>query len=147
MTEKISVTCLQIVTLKILLTVCYVADCYIYGSVICLGYFSISLLKNMRFRRSQNVLFWHEMLKIVSAPDPAGGPCDDSPDPIVARGFLPSAIAASRLRQSQLRAFGTCNIHISTAYSCFTPHGLKSNSVKGRWPMRLGGNCARALGG
>jgi len=27
-TEKISVTILQIVTLKILLTVCYIAECY-----------------------------------------------------------------------------------------------------------------------
>src|SRR6218665_674822 len=32
-----------------------------------------------------------------------------SSDPLVVRGFLPSAIAASRLRQSQLRAFGACN--------------------------------------
>jgi len=31
MTEKIYVTCLQIVTLKMLLTVCYVADCYMIG--------------------------------------------------------------------------------------------------------------------
>src|SRR6218665_1366398 len=34
-----------------------------------------------------------------SAPDPAGGPYDAPPDPLVVRGFLPSAIAVSRLRR------------------------------------------------
>src|SRR6218665_2011001 len=48
--------------------------------------------------------FWHEMFKIVSlswgsVPDPAGGAYDAPPDPLVGRGFLPSAIAASRLRR------------------------------------------------
>ena len=41
------------------------------------------------------VRFW------VSAPDPAGGAYDAPPDPLVVRGFLPSAIAASRLRRLQ----------------------------------------------
>src|SRR5688572_21114163 len=36
-----------------------------------------------------------------SAPDPEGGAYDASPYPLVVRGFLPSAIAASRLRRSQ----------------------------------------------
>src|SRR6218665_2036869 len=55
-------------------------------------------------------------------PRPRGGAYDAPPDPLVARGFLPSAIAASRLRRLQF------------------PHGLKSNSIKERCPMRLGGN-------
>src|SRR6218665_1206504 len=38
--------------------------------------------------------FWHEMFKIVSLSDAP-------PDPLVGRGFLPSAIAASRLRRLQ----------------------------------------------
>src|SRR6218665_3427758 len=63
-------------------------------------------------------------------PRPRRGAYDAPPDPLVARGFLPSAIAASRLRRLQF------------------PHGLKSNSIKERWPMRLGrGICARGLGG
>ena len=33
--------------------------------------------------------FWHEMVKIVS--DTAGGAYDTPPDPLVVRGFLPSA--------------------------------------------------------
>jgi len=33
MTEKISVTILQIVTLKILLTVCYIAECYMISQL------------------------------------------------------------------------------------------------------------------
>ena len=36
-----------------------------------------------------------------SAPDPDGGAYDAPPYPLVVRGFLPSAIAASRLRRSQ----------------------------------------------
>src|SRR6218665_2644938 len=44
--------------------------------------------------------FWCEMFKITS--DPAGRAYDAPPDPIVDRGFLPSAIAASRLRRLQL---------------------------------------------
>ena len=38
---------------------------------------------------------WHQMLKIAS------GAYDAPPYPLVVRGFLPSAIAASRLRRSQ----------------------------------------------
>jgi len=43
------------------------------------------------------------MFKIasVSAPDPAGEAYDAPPDPLVGRGFLPSEIAASRLRRLQ----------------------------------------------
>ena len=62
--------------------------------------------------------FWHEMLKILTV----SGAYDAPPDPLVARGFLPSAIAASRLRRLQL------------------PQGLQSNSIKERWLMRLGGD-------
>src|SRR6218665_1818071 len=36
-----------------------------------------------------------------SAPDPIGGAHDAPPSPLVGRGFLPSAIAASRLRRLQ----------------------------------------------
>src|SRR6218665_531445 len=60
----------------------------------------------MRFTRAENVLhlarnvqnrvgFWG------SAPDPAGGAYDASQDPLVVRGFLPSAISASRFRRLQ----------------------------------------------
>src|SRR6218665_4166521 len=56
--------------------------------------------------------FVHEMFKIVSvsawgsAPDPGGGAYDAPPDPLVVRGFLPSAIAASRLRRLQFFKLG-----------------------------------------
>src|SRR6218665_607290 len=59
-----------------------------------------------------------------SAPDPAGELTTLPRPPIVARG--------SCLRQSQRLQF---------------PHGLKSNYIKERWLMRLGGICARGLGG
>src|SRR6218665_2982134 len=63
-------------------------------------------------------------------PQTPRGSLRRSPDLLAARGFLPSAIAASRLRRLQF------------------PHGLKSNSVKERWPMRLGGNLRqRSWGG
>ena len=49
---------------------------------------------------------WHEMFKIASVsgapPDPAGGAYGAPSDPLVVRGFLPSAIAASPLRRLQL---------------------------------------------
>src|SRR6218665_2352772 len=60
-------------------------------------------------------------------------------DPLVARGFLPSAIAASRLRHLQYP-----HLH---CLQLFYPHGLKPSSVKGRWPMRLGGTEPELLGG
>src|SRR6218665_602742 len=74
------------------------------------------------------------MFKILTVsgapPQTPRGSLRRSPDPLVARGFLPSAIASSRLRRLQF------------------PHGLKSNSVKEQWPMRLGGGiCAKGLGG
>src|SRR6218665_4004874 len=64
-----------------------------------------------------------KILTVSGAPpqNPRGG-YDPPPDPPVAGGFLPSAIAASRLRRLQF------------------PHGLKSNSIKEGCPMRLGGN-------
>src|SRR6218665_1789224 len=63
-------------------------------------------------------------------PRPRGGSYDAPTDLLVARGFLPSAIAASRLWRLQF------------------PHGLKFNSIKERWPMGVGGgNCASGLGG
>jgi len=65
----------------------------------------------MRLTRAQNVLrlagnvqnrvdFWG------SAPDPAEGAYDAPSDSLVVRGFLPSAIAASRLRRLQFPVFG-----------------------------------------
>jgi len=78
--------------------------------------------------------FWHEnIVKILTVsgalPQTLWESLRRSQDPLVARGFLASAVAASRLRRLQF------------------PHGLKSNSIKERWPMRLGGICARGLGG
>src|SRR6218665_1260990 len=77
--------------------------------------------------------FWHEMFKILKVsgalPQTPRGSLRRSPDLLAARGFLPSSIAASRLRRLQF------------------PHGLKSNSVKERWPMRLGGFAPEVLGG
>jgi len=47
--------------------------------------------------------FWLEMFKITSASGALPRPCwvayDAPPDPLVVRGFLPSAIAASRLQR------------------------------------------------
>src|SRR6218665_1304944 len=65
----------------------------------------------MRLTRAQNVLrlagnvqnrvdFWG------GAPDPAEGAYDAPSDSLVVRGFLPSAIAASRLRRLQFPVFG-----------------------------------------
>jgi|SRR6218665_1253528 len=68
------------------------------------GYFSMSLFKKYDTKKIQNVLFWHEMFKIASlglSLVPAGEACDAPPDILVARGFLPSAIAALRLRRFQ----------------------------------------------
>src|SRR6218665_3291854 len=49
--------------------------------------------------------FWHEMFKIASVsgapPQTPLGSLRRSPDPLVGRGFLPSAIAASRLQRLQ----------------------------------------------
>src|SRR6218665_1079252 len=78
--------------------------------------------------------FWHEnMFKILTVsgapPQTLRESLRRSQDPLVARGFLSSAVAASRLRRLQF------------------PHGLKSNYIKERWLMRLGGICARGLGG
>ena len=65
----------------------------------------------MRLTRAQNVLHlaWNVQNRVGfwgSVPDPAGGAYDALPDPLVVRGFLPSAIAVSCLRHlqfSQLR--------------------------------------------
>src|SRR6218665_3701145 len=57
-------------------------------------------------------------------PRPAGK-LTTPPDPLAARGFLPSAIAASHLRRLQF------------------PHRVKSNFIKERWPMKLGGGNLR----
>src|SRR6218665_2584698 len=78
--------------------------------------------------------FWHEnMFKILTVsgalPQTLRESLRRSQDPLVARGFLSWAVAASRLRRLQF------------------PHGLKSNYIKERWLMRLGGICARGLGG
>src|SRR6218665_3324566 len=78
--------------------------------------------------------FWHEnMFKILTVsgapPQTLRESLRRSQDPLVARGFLSSAVAASRLRRLQF------------------PPGLKSNYIKERWLMRLGGICARGLGG
>src|SRR6218665_4024308 len=72
----------------------------------------------MRLTRAQNILhlagnvqncvdFWG------SAPDPAEGACDAPSDSLVVRGFLPSAIAASRLRRLQFPVFGGNCFHHS----------------------------------
>src|SRR6218665_990895 len=60
--------------------------------------------KNRRFTRSQNVpnfgLKCSISLWFLTA-DPARVDCKALPDPLVVRDFLPSAIAASRLRRLQ----------------------------------------------
>ena len=66
--------------------------------------FSIWLLQNMRFTRAENVLHlaWNVQNRVGfwgSAPDPPGEAYDAPPDPIVVRGFLPSAISVSCLRR------------------------------------------------
>src|SRR6218665_822400 len=73
-----------------------------------------------------------------SAPDPAGGAYDAPPDPLVARGFLPSAIAASHLRHLQYP-----HLH---CLQLFYPPWTQTNSVKGRWLMRVGGDAPELLG-
>src|SRR6218665_1212604 len=72
----------------------------------------------MRLKRARNVLrltrnvqnrvdFWG------SAPDPAEGANDAPSDSLVVRGFLPSAIAASRLRRLQHPVLGGNCFHHS----------------------------------
>src|SRR6218665_3688758 len=77
--------------------------------------------------------FLYEMFKILTVsgapPQTSRRSLRRSPDPIAARGFLPSTIAASRLRLLQF------------------PPGLKYNSVKERWPMRRGEFAPEVLGG
>src|SRR6218665_2067145 len=66
-----------------------------------------------------------------SAPDPAAGAYDAPPDPLVGRGFLPLATAASRLRRLQFPQL-TClymyvkNSHISCPES--TPSTPTNNA-------------------
>jgi len=48
----------------------------------------------------KRICFWG------SAPDPAGGAYDAPPDPLVVKGFLPSAIAAPRLQRLQFPILG-----------------------------------------
>src|SRR6218665_1314277 len=49
-----------------------------------------------------------------SAPDPAGGAYDAPPDPLVGRGFLPLAIAASRLRRLQFPRLTCLRVYAKT---------------------------------
>src|SRR6218665_2041335 len=71
---------------------------------------NLIIAKNMRFARSPNELhfgikctqFLHKMFKIASA---SGETYNAPPDPLVGRGFLPSAIAASRLRRLHCSQF------------------------------------------
>src|SRR6218665_2274881 len=67
-------------------------------------FFRFSCLKKVSLPGSQNVL--HFGLKCSKSrrllglcPRPRWGAYDDPPDPLVVRGFLPSAIAASRLQR------------------------------------------------
>src|ERR1700733_7667559 len=61
-------------------------------------------------KRTKNVL--HFAIKCSnffgfwgSVPDPAGGAYDAPPDPLIVRGFLPSAIETSRVPRSYSRIF------------------------------------------
>ena len=86
----------------------------------------------MRLTRAQNVLhFARKLFKIASvsgAPPqtPLQGLTTLPQTPyIVVRGFLPSAIAASRLRCLQFPR----HEYSGTYEICLAPHGLKSNSA------------------
>src|SRR6218665_1824223 len=73
-------------------------------SLIC--YFFYLITKNLRFTRSQNVpnfgMKCSKSLRFLPLrPTPRWGSLQRSPDPLVVRGLLPSAIAASRLQRSQ----------------------------------------------
>src|SRR6218665_1995311 len=69
-------------------------------------HFSIWLLKNMRLTTSQNSLHFGVKCRklrrfLGPRPRPRWGAYNALPDLLVSRGFLPSAIVASRLRRLQ----------------------------------------------
>src|SRR6218665_3269261 len=73
----------------------------------------------MRLPRAKNVLhFGTKCSKLGlfwgSAPDPAGGAHDAPPDPLIVRGFEPSAIAASRLWRLQLPRLSSNAGHVQS---------------------------------
>src|SRR6218665_1568 len=66
-----------------------------------------------------------------SAPDPTGGAYDAPPDTLVTKGFLLSAVAASRLRHSQFELLARSHKHPSFEISSISPFRLPLfNSVE-----------------
>src|SRR6218665_576298 len=67
------------------------------------------IVKKYEINKSQKCTpFWHKMFKIASFSGALGSfleAHDAPPDPLVVRGFLPSAIAASRLWRLQVPRF------------------------------------------
>src|SRR6218665_167020 len=76
------------------------------------------------------------MFKIISI---SGGAYGAPPEPLVTRGFL---LFGNHSFAPSVLAISTTSLF--TVY--LAPHRLKPNSIKGRWPMRMGENCTRGLG-
>src|SRR6218665_2972475 len=72
-------------------------------SLIC-NFFHLIAKKSEIYKIPKWTQFWHEMLKIASV-------YDAPPDPLVAKGFLLSAIAALRLWHSQFELLARCHKH------------------------------------
>src|SRR6218665_2866029 len=83
-------------------------------SVICY-FFDLIAKKSEIYKIPKWTQFWHEMLKISSVseapPQTPLGELTKLPRPLVAKGFLLSAIAASRLRHSQFELLERSHKH------------------------------------
>src|SRR6218665_1098889 len=94
-------------------------------SLICY-FFDLIAKKSEIYKIPKWTQFWHEMFKIA-----IDAPYDAPPDPLVAKGFLLSAIAALRLRHSQFELLARSYKHPQLLDLKFSPCRLPLfNSVK-----------------
>ena len=84
----------------------------------------------MRLTTFQNV-GWHEILKIVVSEDPPQTPLGE----LTTFPQIPSSWVASCLRQSQLRAFGSCNFTDSPLQVLVGSPGSRSQFVHSGPPI------------
>src|SRR6218665_3513249 len=105
------ILCKKIVSLRKLHTINNMVKLF-HRSIRFRSFFDL-IVKKYEINKSQKCTpFWHKMFKIAffsggSPPNPPSCPPHDAPsDPLVVRGFLPSAIAASRLCN------GACNFPV-----------------------------------
>src|SRR6218665_1605473 len=97
-------------------------------------FFRFDCYKNRKLTTSENALhFGMKCSKLRgfwgSATDPAVGAYDAPPGLLVGRGFLPSAIAASRLRRMQ---FPRLTCYMPKAHNIFCPEFTPSTTTAPR---------------